>query len=38
MPGDRIEPGLAIGKGADAGQHDAVGTAHALGIGGDFNR
>ena len=32
--GDRIEPAPAIREGTDAGQHDAVGGAHLLGIVG----
>ncbi|MDT4879466.1 hypothetical protein FQZ97_1151440 [compost metagenome] len=35
--GHRIKPGLAIGEGANAGQHDAVGFANLFGIGGDQN-
>ena len=37
MPGHRIEAGAAIGIGADAGQHDAVGGAHAFGVGGQLD-
>ena len=33
--GDRIEAGAAIGEGADAGQHDAVGAADDLDVVGD---
>ena len=29
---ERIEPPAAIGEGADAGQHDAIGAKHRLGI------
>ena len=32
-----VEPGAAVGIGADARQHDAVGGAHALGIGGQVD-
>ena len=38
MPVTAIEPGAAIGEGADAGQHDAIGRAHHLGVGGDDDR
>ena len=31
MPGMLHEPLAAIGEGADAGQHDALGRAHLLG-------
>ena len=36
--GDRVETAPAIGEGADARQHDAVGAAHRFGIGGDDDR
>ncbi len=35
--GHGVEAGAAIGIGADAGQHDAVGGAHAFGIGGQVD-
>ncbi len=34
----RIEPAPAIGEGADAGQHHAVGAAHRVGIAGHHDR
>ncbi len=34
MPSTRIEPPAAIGEGADAGQHDAVGAIGHFGIAG----
>ncbi len=34
---ERIEPAAAIGEGADAGQHDAVGAKHHFGIAGDHD-
>ena len=37
MPGNGVEPGAAIGIGADARQHDAVGGAHAIGVGGQLD-
>ena len=35
MPGSASKPALAIGEGADARQHDAIGPAHLVRIGGD---
>ena len=32
--GHAVQPGAAIGEGADARQHDAVGRGHLVGIGG----
>ncbi len=34
MPGNRGKPAAAIGEGADARQHHAVGRAHHGGVGG----
>ena len=34
----RVEPAPAVGEGADARQHDAVGAAHRVGIAGDHDR
>ena len=31
--GDVLEAALAVGKGADAGEHDAVGVGHVLRAG-----
>ena len=33
--GDRREAGAAVGEGADAGEDDAVGPEHDVGVGGD---
>jgi len=33
----RVEPGAAVGIGAHAWQHDAVGAAHPIGIGGQLD-
>ncbi len=32
-----LKPAAAIGKCADAGQHDALGARHSFGIAGDFD-
>ena len=36
--GNGDEPLLAVGKGADARQHDPLGRAHVLGLGRHFDR
>ena len=36
--GHGVEPGAAVGEGADARQHDAVGREHRVGIAGDDDR
>src|SRR4029077_20391903 len=36
--GDRIEPAPAVGKRADAGQHDAISATHRVGIAGNDDR
>ena len=35
--GNGVEAALAVGESADARQHDAVGPAHDLGVGGEHD-